>query len=116
MAKRLKKDGTEYADKVARIPLTYNRYLCKDAFQMWIAKEKSIKGETQYERITGYYTTYESLLDGFIREQGKKTKGKDVEEALAEFAKVEKDMRKIARMIGKELDNASRERVEKNSD
>lgn len=106
MARRVKKDGTEYADKVVRIPLTYNRYLCKDTYQMWIAKEKKAKGETQYERITGYYTTYESLLDGFVREQGKKTKGKDVEEALAEFAKVEKDMRKIARMIGKELDNA----------
>ena len=105
MAKRLKKDGTEYADKVVRIPLTYNRHLCKDAFQMWIAKEKSVKGEIQYERITGYYTTYGSLLDGFIREQGKKTKGKDVEEALAEFAKIEKDMRKIAKIIGKELDN-----------
>ena len=116
MAKRLKKDGTEYADKVVRIPLTYHRYLCKDAFQMWKKKKKSIKGEIQYERITGYYTTYESLLDGFIREQGKKTKGKDAEEALAEFAKVEKDMRKIARMIGKELDNAGSERVAKNSD
>lgn len=105
MARRVSKNGKEYADRQVRIPLTYNRYLCKDAFQMWIAKEKKVKGEIQYERITGYYTTYESLLDGFIREQGKKTKGNSIEEALMEFAKVEKDMRKIARMIGKELDN-----------
>ena len=104
MAKRISKNGKEYADRQVRIPLTYNRYLCKDAFQMWIAKEKKVKGEIQYERISGYYTTYESLLDGFIREQGKKTGGEDLESALMEFARVEKDMRKIARMIGKELD------------
>lgn len=107
MARRVKKDGTEYADRQIRIPLTYHRYLVKDAFQMWIAKEKKVKGETQYERITGYYTTYESLLDGFVREQGKKTGGEDLESALAEFAKVEKDMRRIAKIIGKELDNAN---------
>lgn len=105
MAKRVKKDGTEYADRQVRISLTKNRCLCKDAFQMWIAKEKKVKGETQYERISGYYTTFESLLDGFIREQGKKTSGEDLESALTEFAKLEKDMRRIAKIIGKELDN-----------
>lgn len=104
MAKRLKKDGTEYADKVVRITLTKNRCLCKDSYQMWIAKVKTVKGETQYERIGGYYSTYESLLDGFIREQGKKTGGEKLEEALTEFAKLEKDMRRIAKIIGKELD------------
>lgn len=105
MAKRVKKDGTEYADRQVRISLRRNRYLVKDAFQMWIAKEKRVKGETQYERISGYYTTFESLLDGFIREQGKKTGGEDLESALTEFAKLEKDMRRIAKIIGKELDN-----------
>ena len=101
---RKKKDGSEYKDRTVRIPLAYHRFLVKDQYSMWIAKEKTIKGETQYERISGYYSTFESLLDGFIREQGKKTKGDTVEEALAEFAKLEKDMRKIARTIGKELD------------
>ena len=105
MAKRVKKDGTEYADRQVRISLTRNRYLVKDAFQMWIAKEKKVKGEVQYERISGYYTTFESLLDGFIREQGKKTGGEDLESALTEFAKLEKDMRRIAKIIGKELDH-----------
>ena len=105
MAKRVKKDGTEYADRQVRISLTKNSFQCKDAFQMWIAKEKKVKGETQYERISGYYTTFESLLDGFIREQGKKTGGEDIESALTEFAKLEKDMRRIAKMIGKELDH-----------
>ena len=104
MAKRVKKDGTEYADKVVRIALSKKTYLCKDAFQMWIAQVRKVKGEEQYQRVSGYYTTFESLFDGYVREQGKKTGGEDAEEALAKFAKVEKDIRKIARTIGKELD------------
>lgn len=105
MARRLKKDGTEYADKVVRIALSKKKYLCKDAFQMWIAKQKITKGEESFERISGYYTTFESLFDGYVREQGKKIIGDDVADHLMELAKLEGKIRKIARTLGKELDS-----------
>ena len=105
MAKRLKKDGTEYADKVVRIPLSKKMYLCKDAFQMWIAKQRINKGDESFERISGYYTTFESLFEGYIREQGKKIAGDDVVQHLEELAKLETKIRKIARTLGKELDD-----------
>lgn len=104
MARRLKKDGTEYADKCIRTPLTKKKYLCKDAFQLWIAKEKKTRDGVSYERISGYYTTFESLFDGYVREQGKKITGDDVVEHLEELAKLESKIRKIARTLGKELD------------
>ena len=105
MAKRLKKDGTEYADKVVRIALSKKKYLCKDACQMWIAKQKITKGEESFERISGYYTTFESLFDGYVREQGKKISGDDVAEHFAELSKLEKKLRGMAKTLGKELDN-----------
>lgn len=104
MAKRVKKDGTEYADKVVRIALSKKTYLCKDAFQMWIAQKKTVKGEEQFIRTSGYYTTFESLFDGYVREQGKRVSGDDVESHIAELASLERKIRKMARTIGKELD------------
>lgn len=104
MARRVKKDGTEYADKVVRIALSKKTYLCKDAFQMWIAQVRKVKGEEQYQRVSGYYTTFESLFDGYVREQGKKISGDDVAEHLAELGKLEKKLRSMARTLGKELD------------
>ena len=105
MARRLKNDGTEYADKCIRTPLTKKKYLCKDAFQLWIAKERKTRDGVSYERISGYYTTYESLFDGYVREQGKKIHGDNIAEQLAELADMEKQIRKMARKVGKELDN-----------
>lgn len=103
---RMKKDGTPVKDRTTQIELTHNRVLVKDDYSMWISKKKTVKGEESLERITGYYSTFESLFEGYVREQGKQLKSQDVESALAEFAKLEKDLRRIAKIIGNELDKA----------
>lgn len=97
-----KKKETRTIIKIGR-----NKYLIKDAFQMWLAVKgkKTNDGEDSYRRVTGYYTTYSSLLEGAVREGVIKGKGDTIEEALANLAKMEKDIRSIAKSLGKELDN-----------
>lgn len=75
----------------------------RDPFQMWIATKAKTKDKEVFRRISGYYTTYESLFEGYVREQGKMLSGDTVEEQLKEFAKMEKQLKSHAKKIGKEL-------------
>lgn len=79
-------------------------YLVRDGLQMWLAEKKTSKGEDYMRRVSGYYTSYQSLLDGYVREFGLKTGGEDVEEALKKFAAAERKIREIAKALGKDLD------------
>lgn len=94
----------EREDRRSALQLSRNKYLMRDAFQMWIATKAKSNGKDIFRRISGYYSTYESLFEGYVREQGKLISGDTVEEQLAEFAKMEKQLKSYAKKIGKELD------------
>lgn len=83
-----------------------NTYLCRDVFQMWLATKRKTKADDKeyYVRTSGYYTTFQGLLDGYIRDRAKNVIGDSVEETLQNFASVEKELRSLARKLGKELD------------
>ena len=89
--------------------LTAKTYLIRDGLQMWLAEKKISKGEEYFRRVSGYYTTYSSLLEGYIREQGTKMGGEDLEEALKKFAGLEKKLREYAKTLGKALDENQQE-------
>lgn len=86
-----------------------NLYLVRDGMQMWLAEKRSSKGKDYYRRCSGYYTSYQSLLDGYVREQGLQNGGKDVAATLKEFADLEQKLRQLARALGKELDNENQQ-------
>lgn len=100
----------EKKEKRTIVSLGRGKFLIMDSFQMWLAVKgkKTNDGDDSYRRITGYYTSYSSLLEGAVREGVLKYGGKTVEESLKNLAKIEKDIRAIAKSIGKELDDEHR--------
>ena len=86
------------------LQLARNKFLVCSPYCMWIATRKKDKDKYKYDRISGFYTTYESLLEGIVREKGKALKGESIEEQLADFAKLERQLKTYAKKIGEELD------------
>lgn len=95
------------ADRVTQITDKY--YLFRDPYQMWISvKMKSKKEDDYYRRVTGYHTTYESLLRGFIDAKLKGVEAKNAERILANIKSAANEVKKLAGELGRELDRRDR--------
>ena len=102
----MSEEKKEYQSK---IKLSKGKYLIRDSYCMWIAqhapgKTKAGDDVDRYKRLTGYFTTYEDLLDGYVRDLGRQTKGNTIQEHLEDFKAIEKELRSLGRTIGKALD------------
>lgn len=85
-------------------------YILKsDGLSMWIeqkyiGKNKSNE-ETEYtRRVTGYFPTFQMLLQNFVQHKARGSEAANMQEILADLAAVEKDLHVLAEGIGKELD------------
>ncbi len=96
--------GDEKKEVQSKIKLSKGKVLIRDAYCMWIAQKVAGKDKDRFKRLTGYYTTYEDLFDGYVREFGRQTKGDTIYDCLEEFRKIEKELRAMGRAIGKALD------------
>lgn len=84
--------------------LTDKYYLVRDSFQMWISvKANGPKGD-YFKRITGYYTNFEGLMQGFAEEKIKTTEAKDATRLLKLFTNAEKELKILGSEIGQKLD------------
>lgn len=94
----------EKKETTSRLQIKGSKYLCRDAYCMWIARRKVTGGKEFYERITGYYSTFEALMEGYARENARRVQGDTVTECLNNLIALERDLREMGRKIGKELD------------
>ena len=85
--------------KVAR-----DKYIIREGYGMWIARKKKAKNGDAWERLSGFCTTYDSLLDSYVREMSRQTAGDTVVEHLKAFKQLEKEVRSIAQKAGAELE------------
>lgn len=112
----LEEDGDGGTQKEKMIQLTENYRLKYDKYKnKWIEKhiqnvnknENSKRfGEVSdyWEKIAGFMPTYELLCDDFVVKKTARAEAKKVKDILQTFADGEKEVRQIAKELGRNID------------
>ena len=85
-------------------------FICADAYSMWLEEEyENKKGKLATRRASGYCGSYESLLDHFTAKRIMAADKKTVKGFLREIAAAEREARKLAKGLGRILDEKAKE-------
>lgn len=88
----------------------YDKYKNKWIEQLVEVKNKNPRsdkfGESRFvwQKIAGYMPTFELLCEDFILKKSARTEAKNVKEVLKTMAEAEKEVRQIAKELGKNID------------
>lgn len=89
--------------KIGSYIIRSDQYCCWIDQETVQAKGKNI-GKVVTKRVTGYVSNFEQLLPNFADRKYKGEDARTVEEALKKIADAEKETLRVAREIGRKLD------------
>lgn len=73
--------------------------LRSDPYNLWITETVKSKDGKEYEaKVAGYSTTFQSLLNSFIKKEIRKSDAKSFKELYADIEKLEKRLKEINKL------------------